>query len=74
MLILMVRSLFTLTSKLEPSLTCETIKHNMDAITKVFSGYPELRKSVMDLIMVMQSDQFSLNSFFYRATMEYEAS
>ena len=53
MLILLVRSLFTLTSKLDPSLTCGTAKHNMDAITKVFNLQPELRKSVIDLIMVM---------------------
>jgi len=36
----------------------------MDAITKIFSSYPDLNKSVIDLVLIMQSNSFTLNNYF----------
>lgn len=47
---LLVRSLFVFGSMLEPSISCETIKHVVDAITKIFGQFNELKKTVVDLI------------------------
>lgn len=48
----LVKGLFTFASKLDPSISSDTIKHLMDAITTVFGCCPELKKSVIDLILL----------------------
>jgi len=73
LLMLLVRSLFTFASKLDVSISNDTLKQILDAMSSVFSNYPELRKSMLDLILLHQSDQFSINMYFYSTTMEYEA-
>lgn len=70
---LLVRSLFAFGSSLEPSICSDTIKHIMDAITKVFSQCDQLKKTVVDLIHLNQSDSIKLNTYFNGLTMQYEA-
>jgi hypothetical protein len=52
MLAFLVKTLFTFAKNLDSEISCESIKHVMDAITKIFSQYPYLKKSVIDLILI----------------------
>ena len=70
---LLVRALFVFT-RLDPSISGDTIKHNLDAISKVFSCINQMKKSVMDLVMFYQVEaQVSLNNFFSKTCLDYEA-
>jgi len=44
----------------------------MDAISKVFSKYPELKKSIIDLILIIQSNTQNLNIYFNKMFTEVE--
>ena len=47
---LLVRSLFAL-ARLEPAVSGELVKHNLDAITSIFSKSPALQQPIIDLIL-----------------------
>lgn len=68
----LVRSLFVFASRLELHNSNEAIKHIMDCISKIFSQSPDLKKSVIDLILLNQSDSFKLSSFFQDMTTNFE--
>jgi len=56
-----------------PELTNEIVKQCMDAISRLFASYNELKKSIFDLILQRQElDKFLLTSYFWKNCMVYE--
>jgi hypothetical protein len=65
MLVLFVKALFLIFSNLDWTVCRETIKHIMDAISKLFSHNCGLRKSIIDLILIYQEEsQRNINQYF----------
>ena len=51
LLVLLVRSLFLFAESNMPHLTSDIVKHCMDAISRLFAEYDELKKPIFDLIL-----------------------
>lgn len=66
-----MRSLFAL-ARLEPVVSGELVKHNLDAITSIFSKIGALQQPIIDLILAQQVAGLSLTGYFYRNAFDYE--